>query len=269
MTIGIALSGGAARGIAHIGVLKYLEDQGVKPDYIAATSAGSIVAAFYCAGLKLDKLVEIAHEITWKNMFKVSVPRKGLIKSEVVRKIVENYIGRTTFKQLDPPLIINAVDLLKGEEVIIDKGIVSVAVEASCAIPGIFTPVRINERLLVDGGLLDNIPASHLKRYKTDLVISVNVSAQKPLNDEPSSIFEILIQSYDIVRQNRDKDSFSSSDIMIEPDLGDIAFWDTGKTEILVERGYEAARLSLEGIDLKKKKYFFVNWSEKFLKKKS
>jgi len=263
MKIGLALGGGAARGIAHIGVLKYLEDQGVKPQYIAATSAGSMVAAFYCAGLTLDRMVKIAHEISWKDMFKISIPRKGLIKSEQVRKIVEEYIGKTTFEQLELPLVINAVDLLKGKEVIFNSGIVSAAVEASCAIPGIFTPVKINSQLLVDGGLLDNIPAVHLKGQGIDLIISVNVSAQKPIKGEPGSIFEVLVQSYDIVRRNRDSKSIVYSDIMIEPDLGDISFWDTGKTDILVQRGYDASRAALEKVNLKKKENIFTGWAKK------
>lgn len=260
MRIGLALSGGAARGIAHIGVIKYLEEREIKPGIIAGTSAGSIVGALYCSGMSVDEIIDIAPSISWKDMFKISIPSKGLIKSSQLLKLVEKYIGNVTFDQLKIPLLINAVDLISGKEVVIEEGKVAVAVEASCAIPGIFTPVRWKDKLLVDGGLLDNIPATHLESRDLDYIIAVNVGAQKPLQKEPDSIFEILIQSYDIIRRQRDIPAYKCTDTLIEPDLGDIAFWDTGKTDLLVKRGYQAARLALENVKFEKKTGYLARW---------
>lgn len=269
MHIGLALSGGAARGIAHIGVLEYLEERGVRPCCIAGTSAGSIVGAFYCSGMSVGKMKKIAAKMSWKDLIKISIPRKGLINSTLVLKIIEEHIGSITFEDLKIPLIVNAVDLLSGKEIIIDEGRVAKAVEASCAIPGIFTPVKKGSHLLVDGGLLDNLPAVHMKDRALDFVISVNVGAQKPLHEEPQSIFEILIQSYDIIRRHRDIPARQYSDILIEPDLGDISFFDTGKAELIIKRGYEACRQALGAIDLDRKPGLIRQWFKKRSKKKN
>lgn len=260
MKVGLALSGGAARGIAHIGVIRYLEDKGIKPCCVAGTSAGSIVGALYCSGKSIDELENIARTVSWKDLVKFSLPKMGLIKSTRLLKIIKEYIGDVSFDELEIPLVINAVDLLSGEEVIIDQGSVAEAVEASCAIPGIFTPVKREQRLLVDGGLLDNIPVAHMRNKDLDFIIAVNVGAEKPLQKEPGSIFEVLFQSYDIIRRHRDMPAEKYADILIEPKLGDIAFYDTGKADLLIKRGYKAAAENLESVNLKKKPGRLSRW---------
>ncbi len=260
MKIGLALSGGAARGIAHIGVLQYLEERNIKPCCIAGTSAGSIVGAYYCSGRSISEIKKLAAKMSWKELFKLTVPRKGLIKSYRLLEMLEEQLGDTTFDQLKIPLIVNAVDLVSGEEVLFTEGPVAGAVAASCAIPGIFTPVRFDGRLLVDGGLLDNVPAAHMKGRNVDFIIAVNVVAQKPLQREPENIFEILTQSYDIIRRYRDTPACSHADALIEPELGNYSFWDSSKADELIERGYEAAKEALDDLDLKKKKGRIAAW---------
>ncbi len=260
MKIGLALSGGAARGIAHIGVLQYLEERNIKPCCIAGTSAGSIVGAYYCSGRSTSEIKSIVSKMSWKDLFKLTVPRKGLIKISRFLAMLEEQLGDTTFDQLKIPLIVNAVDLVSGEEVLFTEGPVARAVAASCAIPGIFTPIRLNDRLLVDGGLLDNVPAAHLKDRNVDFIIAVNVVAQKPLLREPESIFEVMIQSYDIIRRYRDIPACSHADALIEPELGSYSFWDSSKADELIERGYEAAKEVLDDLDLKKKKGRIASW---------
>jgi NTE family protein len=260
MRIGLALSGGAARGIAHVGVLQYLEEHKVKPCCIAGTSAGSIVGALYCSGKSVDELVEIAAKMTWKDLVKISFPHKGLIRSSLLYKILKEYIGEITFEELKIPLVVNAVDLIKGEEVVFEEGPVAEAVTASCSIPGIFSPFRLKNRLLVDGGLLDNVPSVHLINRDVDFVIAVNVIAQRPLRKEPDNIFEVLIQSYDILLRQRDIPAEKHADILIEPELGEYSFWDTGKSKQLIRQGYKAAAAALDGINLKKKQNLLVRW---------
>ncbi len=263
MRIGLALSGGAARGIAHVGVLKYLEERSLRPACIAGTSAGSIVGSLYCSGKTVNQLVEIASTMSWKDMLSFSFPRKGLIDSSRLLKILKEHLGDITFTDLDIPLVVNAVDLSSGEEVVIEKGPVAESVQASCAIPGIFTPVKWNDYLLVDGGLLDNLPARHLQDRKMDYIIAVNVGAQRPLQKEPDNIFEILIQSYDIIRRHRDLPAYECTDTIIEPELGDITFHDTSNPGVLIDRGYEAARQSLEKVSFEKKPPLFSFFSRK------
>lgn len=261
--IGLALGGGAARGIAHIGVLKYLEERNVKLCCIAGTSAGSIVGAFYCSGMPVEKIGQVVSEMSWRDLIRLSLPRKGVIKSSRLLKLVEEHIGDITFQELKIPLLINAVDLLSGEAVVISEGLVARAVEASCAIPGIFTPVRLGNHLFVDGGLLDNVPVTLMVDRNIDYIIAVDVGAQKLLHKEPSTIFEVLIQSFDIVRRHRDMPAHKYADKMIVPDLGDFAIWDTSKAEIMIKRGYEAAKEVLADTDLTKKQSWLAKWFSK------
>jgi len=263
MKIGLALSGGAARGIAHIGVLKYLDEHDLVPCCVAGTSAGSIVGSLYCSGKTVKQLVKIASTMSWRNLINFSFPKKGIIDSRKLLEIIKEHLGEITFNDLEIPLLVNAVDLLSGEEVVFEKGPVAEAVQASCAIPGIFTPVKLDNRLLVDGGLLDNVPAVHLKDRNIDHIIAVNVGAQRPLQKEPGNIFEILIQSYDIMRRHRDMPAYENTDTIIEPELGDINFHDTSKTGILIDRGYDAAKKALDGKSFVKKRGFFSIFSRK------
>ncbi len=260
MNVGLALSGGAARGIAHIGVLQYLSEREVKPVCIAGTSAGSIAGALYCTGRSIDEITEIVSQMSWKELIKLSLPRKGIIKSSRLLNMLKDELGDVTFDQLETPLIVNAVDLLEGEELVMTEGPVAEAVAASCAIPGIFTPVRLEDRLLVDGGLLNNLPSAHLKERDVDFIIAVNVTAQKPLHKEPETIFEVLIQSYDIIRRHRDIPACSNADALVEPDLTGFNYWDTGKSKELIEKGYQAAAEALDNIDLYKKQSRLARW---------
>jgi NTE family protein len=260
MRIGLALSGGAARGIAHIGVLKYLEEREVKISRVAGTSAGSIVGAFYCAGIPLSEIEQIMLELNWKDVFKLTLPRIGLVNSLFLEKFIEAHIGRITFEELKTPLLVNAVDLLCGKEVIFKEGPVAPAVRASCAIPGIFTPVRIEDRLLVDGGLLNNIPAKPLQEEGVDYLLAVDINAQRPLLSEPQNIFEVLMQSFYIVQMNRDLMIHEYADAIVEPVLGDISFWDITRAEELIQRGYDAGRSCLERVDFGRRRNRFWNW---------
>ena len=260
MRIGLALSGGVARGIAHIGVLQYLEERGVKPYRVAGTSAGSIVGALYCAGRNVDEIKKTMATISWKNLVKLSIPRKGLIDSSRLLHVLKEHINEITFEELKIPLIVNAIDLLSGEEIVFREGSVAEAVQASCAIPGIFTPIKWNKRLLVDGGLIDNVPVALIKSRDLDYIIAVNVGTQRPLHKEPDNIFEVLIQSFDIIRRHRELPAYEIADILIEPDLGDISFWDNSKANLLISRGYEAAKKALDGINLMKKQGYLSRW---------
>lgn len=259
MKIGLALSGGVARGIAHIGVLKYLEEQQIKLSCLAGTSAGSIMAGLYCAGIPLDNLEKIALSFSWKDLFKLTLPRFGLVDSTLLEKLIKSYIGNITFSELKVPLLINAVDLIKGKEVVFDSGPVALAIRASCAIPGIFTPVKINGQLLVDGGVLNNVPARLLKEKGMDMVIAVDVNAaEKKLTEAPQNIFEVLIQAYEIIQWNQRRACHSYADILVKPALNDISAWDLSQGPLLIERGYEACRQSLSGPVLKKMRGGFL-----------
>ncbi len=267
MKIGLALSGGAARGIAHVGVLKYLEENKIQPHCLAGTSAGSIVGALYCSGKTVNELSEIASSLSWKNMLHFSFPKMGLIDSSRLLDVIKEYIGDITFEKLELPLAINAVDLLSGKQVVMDKGPVAEAVQASCAIPGIFSPVKYNQYLLVDGGLLNNLPTLFIEDKGVDTIIAVNVGAQRALSKEPGNIFEVLIQSFDVVQQYRDMEARKHADYLIEPELGDLSFFETANSALLIERGYQTAEQVLKQVNLSSKPGLLGRWFKRRSKK--
>ncbi len=183
--IGLALSGGGARGLAHIGVLKVLEREGISADFLAGTSMGGMVAAFYAAGLDATYLEQEALRMgRWRNLLPLvdrSLPGLGLVKGERVRNYLTSQLGEMTFDQLRIPLALVAVDLLGGEEMVLRSGLVVDAVRATISLPGVFAPLPLDGRLLVDGGVLNNLPADVVREMGADVVIAVDVSADAEL----------------------------------------------------------------------------------------
>jgi len=179
--VGLALSGGGARGLAHIGVLRILEQEGIPIDYLAGTSMGSVIAAGYAAGLGTDFMEQEAlHMGSFRRMLPLtdlSPLRRGLFEGRKVHEYLVSHLGNRTFDDLRIPLTLVAVDLNTGRAVYLNEGRVVDAVRASGALPGIFTPVERNGQLLVDGGLLDNLPVDAVRRMGADIVIAVDVSS--------------------------------------------------------------------------------------------
>lgn len=183
--VGLALSGGGARGLAHIGVLKVLEREEIPIDFLAGTSMGGVIAAGYAAGLDAAYLEQEALRMSrWRSLLPLvdrSLPGLGLVKGERVRDYLVSHIGETTFDQLRIPLALVAVDLLTGEEVVLRSGVVADAVRATISLPGVFAPFPLDGRLLVDGGVLNNLPADVVRGMGADVVIAVYVSADAEL----------------------------------------------------------------------------------------
>ncbi len=177
--VGLALGGGAARGWAHLGVLRALKKKGIEVDYIAGTSIGSLVGAFMAAG-HVEQLEDLALHLDWKQMlyyfFEVSFPRGGLVDGRRIVESVRRHMKKTRFQDLDIPLSAVATDVMTGQEVALREGDLVESVRASIAIPGIFTPVRRGEALLVDGGLVNPLPVSVVRQMGADWVIAVDLN---------------------------------------------------------------------------------------------
>ena len=181
--IGLALSGGGMRGLAHIGVLKALEREQVTIDCLAGTSMGGLVAAGYAAGLSPEFLEQEALRMSSLRRILAladpSLPRRGILGGQKVRQYLIGHIGDRTFEDLELPLALVTVDLNSGHKVILRQGLVADAVRATGALPGLFTPVEWGDQLLVDGGLLDNLPADVARSLGADVVIAVDVSSDE------------------------------------------------------------------------------------------
>jgi len=180
--VGLALSGGGARGLAHIGVLNVLEREGIPVDFLAGTSMGGVIAAGDAAGLSAEFMAAEAQRMgQLRNLLTLmdrSLPRLGLFEGQKVQEYLASHLGDITFDELKIPLALVAVDLETGEEVILRSGRVVDAVRATISLPGVFAPFRLDGRLLVDGGVLNNLPANVVREMGADIVIAVDVGAK-------------------------------------------------------------------------------------------
>ncbi|MEH7882889.1 patatin-like phospholipase family protein [Bacillus sp. JJ1609] len=214
--VGLALGSGGARGFAHLGVIKVLSEEGIPIDLIAGSSMGALVASFYGAGLDIDRLYKLSRVFKRKYYLDFTVPKMGFIAGKRVKELIRIFTHGKTIEELDIPIGIVATDLMSGEKVVFKKGPVAEAVRASIAIPGIFVPEKLDGRLFVDGGVVDRIPVSVAKEMGADLVVAVDVSHVK-VNVDITSIFDVIIQSIDIMQMELVANREVASDVMIRP----------------------------------------------------
>jgi NTE family protein len=254
--VGLALSGGAARGLAHIGVIDILEKEGIPIDMIAGTSAGALIGAVYACCRDSEKVKKHALEIDWKklaSLLDLSFRASGLLKGKKIEKLLAEYVGgNIDFSYLKIPFACVATDIDTGEEIVINSGSVPEALRATISIPGIFTVVKRGERYLVDGGLTTPVPVEVVRRMGTDFIIAVNVnppvtdrlskSSEKRLKarKEPN-IFHIMMQSLYITTYVVARNSLADADIVIEPDLRHLGAGDFQKASEAILIGQEAA----------------------------
>ncbi len=248
--VGLALSGGAARGLAHVGVLRVLQSEGIPIDIITGTSAGAVIGAIYAWNQDTARITRDALDANWKRIAPLidpSLPKSGFIKGKKIKDLLATYIGgNIKFSDLRIPFACVATDIDTGEEVVIDRGSVPEALRASISIPGIFTVVKREGRYLVDGGLTTPVPASVVRRMGADFVIAVNVTPDvndriKRIEKEPN-IFQVMLQSIYITTYSLARNNLEDADIVIEPDLASIGAGDFHKAQELIIQGEQAAR---------------------------
>ena len=220
--IGLALGGGAARGFAHIGVIKALEANGIVPDLVVGTSAGSLVGALYAAGNNAQALQKMAIDMDEAAISDWSVPffsqSTGVLKGEGIQNYVNRALHGLPIEKLKLPFGAVATDLRSGQPILFRRGNTGAAVRASSAVPGVFQPVRIGHIDYVDGGLVSPVPASFARRMGADFVIAVNISAQ-PDAQPASNTFEVLLQTFAIMGQSLNQYELKQADIVIRPEL--------------------------------------------------
>ena len=174
--IGLALGGGTVRGLAFIGILKVLEDEGIEIDYLAGTSAGAVIAAAYAAGNSVSELERLAHSTIWHNLLDFTKPKKGFIEGKKIERYLNNIFKKKTFEKLFVSLRIVATEVDYGKKAVFYTGSVTKAVRASISLPAIFNPYRIGSREYMDGSLIDPVPVDILKEMGADIIIAVDLS---------------------------------------------------------------------------------------------
>ena len=248
--VGLALSGGVARGLAHIGVLRVLEEQNIPVDYIAGTSAGSLVAAAFAAGMTIDEISEIGRILRWRDVGRVTLSRLGVQSNARLEEFVRARLPVKRFKELRIPLAIVATDLKTGSAVIISEGDVAFAIRASCALPGWYVPVTDEHgRQLVDGGLVANIPTAAVRSLGADIVIAVDVNSEgAKFIGPPHSVIGVLLQSIMVVQRTASIHQLQDADLVIRPRTGHIRWDEMGRADELISLGDQAARSTIERI---------------------
>ena len=261
--VGLALGGGAARGMAHIGVLEVLQREGIPIDLISGSSAGAAIGAIYAQGKDFVEIKKLALDLSKHSLvpfLDLSLPRTGLLKGRKIQNLVASFIGgNIRFEDLRVPLACVAADIETGEEVVIDRGSVPEAVRASITVPGIFTVVKWQGRYLVDGGLVDPVPADVVRRMGADFVIAVNVIPEvtdraertgikrKRKSGEPNLI-HILMQSVYIGTYMLVEHSLEEADVVIEPQVAHIGAGDFHHLNECIRQGELAAQAAVPEI---------------------
>ncbi|MGI6552226.1 MAG: patatin-like phospholipase family protein [Bacillota bacterium] len=245
--IGLALGAGALKGFAHLGVLKVLTAEKVPVHLIAGSSIGSVFGAFFAAGVDLAFLEKIFEQLPPQGFFDLAVPKMGLIRGNKIESFLRLLIKNKHFADLHIPLYVVAVDLEKGEKVVISEGPVADAVRGSIAIPGIFTPKFWQGRLLVDGAVLDRVPISTAREQGADVVIAVDVKFGGDQNrtTKVTNIFEVILNSIELMEKEVVKTRLQGADILIQPDLSAFSSSDFSKIKELIRKGEEEARKKL------------------------
>jgi NTE family protein len=244
-TLGIALGGGFARGLAHIGVLKVLEEENIKIDYIAGTSVGSIIGAAYCSGISAKELEEISGIVRFSDFARWTLSRYGFCTNDRMGKFLNKIVRCKTFEELKIPLAVAATDFETGDPVVFREGSILDPVRASCAYPGMFLPVKLNGRMLVDGMLGYAVPTTPLRQMGADRVIGVYLSAHWVNMKGPRHLFDVIGQCFSIAQAAMSGSWKRDADIVIEPNVDGFAYDDFARAPDLVKAGEIAMRAVL------------------------
>lgn len=240
--VGLALGGGLARGMAHVGVLAVLTRAGIPIHAVAGTSAGALVGAFYCAGMTTAEIEYIASHIRWRDIVRPAWSRYGLVSFAKIEEMVVRLLGDVTFDDLERPLAVVTCDVETGEEVVLTEGRVAAAVRATSSVPGIVTPRRIGGRLLGDGAIVNNLPASVARSLGVEYVIGVDIF--EPAFNRRWGPLGLLLTSLELL-VSRAGAGEQGSDCLIRPALAGISYLLFANRGTLNRRGREAAEAAL------------------------
>ncbi|MCX7176581.1 MAG: patatin-like phospholipase family protein [Proteobacteria bacterium] len=245
--IALVLGGGAARGFAHVGVIKALEAQGIVPDIIVGTSAGALVGALYAAGYSGFELQKLVLQLEESQFSDWSLPDRGVLKGEALQNFVNNAVGQRPLEKFGKLLAVVATDLNSGEPIVFRTGNTGMAVRASSSVPGLFQPVAINGREYVDGGLVSPVPVRIARNLGADFIIAVDISA-KPQFGKTQSTIDVLMQTFSIMGQTISRRELPEADVVIRPHIPDLRATDFQDRHLAVLEGEKAVAAILPNL---------------------
>ncbi|WP_290587242.1 patatin-like phospholipase family protein [Alicyclobacillus sp.] len=240
MRVGLALGSGGAKGYAHIGVLRALEEHGVPIDVVTGSSMGSLVGALYVTGMRPAFMRRLAASLHMRHWLDLVVPKVGLVAGEKVHDMLLLLTRQATFEDVPKPFACVATDLLHRREVVLKTGRIADAVRASISIPGVFVPVVTEDGVLVDGGVLDRVPVAVARELGADVVIGVDVGAVHRAR-VPETVLDVVMMSIDVMQAHSLTAPDNQPDVCVEPDVADIGTSQFHRSEEAVEAGYRAA----------------------------
>jgi NTE family protein len=245
--LGLALGSGAARGFAHIGVLKALEERGIRPDVVTGSSMGSLIGAFYVTGMKPDFMERLAATLSWRHWLDLTVPKVGLIAGEKIHQMVTLLTRGLKFEQLDIKFGVVATELTERKTVLMTSGRISDAVRASISIPGVFVPYVTSEGMFVDGGVVERVPIEACRVLGADFVIAVDVVGGQRAT-VPETIMDVIMYSLDVMQQHLVEPRMQAADFRIEPDVSHVGMSQFHKAQEAIQAGYEAAVAAMDAL---------------------
>lgn len=244
--IGLVLGGGAILGAAHIGVLRYLEEKEVEINCIAGTSIGAIIGAMVAFGKTSKEIAEIVEGVKWLDVSRPTLSKDGILSQKKLAAFMKDVIGDVDFKDAKIPLSVVATDIATGEKVVISEGSVIQAILASSAIPGVFLPVKMGDRLLVDGGVVENVPVSVLRDHDVEHIFAVSLNA---VNNEPKNMIDVIINAFQFMSFQTTKLQLEESDVLLNMELTDYNMVSTSQVPELIQVGYEQAKEHMENLN--------------------
>lgn len=242
--VALVLGGGAVRGFAHVGVIKVLEAQGIVPDMVVGTSAGSVVGVLYAAGYSGFELQKIAFKLDEDTVGDWALPNRGFIKGEALQNYINKSVQNKPIEKLRKPFAAVATDLHSGEMKVFGRGNAGQAVRASSSVPGVFQPVAISGRDYVDGGLTSPVPVKVARDLGAEVVIAVDISAKPKYGSTDNSI-DLLLQTFTIMEQSISSRELSDADVVIRPETGGFGSSDFTKKHEAILEGEKAAQALL------------------------
>ncbi len=263
LRIGMALGGGAARGLAHLGVLRFLEREQVPLHALAGVSVGSIIAAGIAAGLDSKQLLETARTVDWKTIGGWSFSVKGFNRNDRMEKWLHESLPVRRFEELRIPLRVVATDLHTGEPVVFESGDLATAIRASCAIPGLYVPVEVDGRLLADGYLSCNLPVAQVKGMGVDVVLASAIGLEVSGAVKLNNIYQILMRSFSILSASAQQGHFRGADVVFHPQVESYSWADIESAPQLLELGEQEAEARREELEEALNPSFWkkVNWN--------
>ncbi len=248
--IGIALGGGAAKGFAHIGVIKMLEANGFKPEVVSGTSAGSVVGAFYASGMDAFQMQQHAVALDEASIRDVTLFNGGLVRGQKLQDYVNRMVGNRAFDKMKKPFAAVSTQLETGQRTVFVNGNIGQAVRASCSIPGVFEPVKIGKFFYVDGGVVSPVPVDAARQLGADFVIAVDIST-RITGKTPENLLGVVNQSITIMGQKLGEQEIARADVVIRPKVNDIGPADFEQRARAILEGEKAALAAMPQIRAK------------------